>query len=128
MEATTAFIGPGSPWEDAFRKGFNAHFRIALLVAEIFRTLRDAQILMGNGRGVAIQSGPAGPLVAARCSGRQSASSKGPQSALDVSARFGARSFLPVMRPRTLSEIRGVAAWGSGTASRYLHLPRLLST
>jgi putative transposase len=40
--AKTAFIEPGSPWENGYCKGFNARFRDELLKGELFYTLREA--------------------------------------------------------------------------------------
>jgi transposase InsO family protein len=42
--AKTAFIEPGSPWENGYRESFNARFRDGLLNGEIFYSLREAQI------------------------------------------------------------------------------------
>ncbi len=36
--AKTAFIEPGSPWENGYCEGFNASFRDELLDGEIFST------------------------------------------------------------------------------------------
>jgi len=43
----TLFIAPGSPWENGYIESFNGKFRDKLLNAEIFYTLKDAQVL-GN--------------------------------------------------------------------------------
>ena len=43
--AKTAFITPGSPWENGYCESFNARFRDELLNGEVFYTLREAQIL-----------------------------------------------------------------------------------
>ncbi|MCZ4259223.1 integrase core domain-containing protein, partial [Limimaricola sp. G21655-S1] len=48
--AKTAFIEPGSPWENGYCESFNARFRNELLDAEIFYTLREAQILIERWR------------------------------------------------------------------------------
>ena len=42
----TAYIEPGSPWEDGYCESFNARFRDELLNGEIFYLLREAQILI----------------------------------------------------------------------------------
>src|SRR5207248_9805786 len=42
--AKTAYIAPGSPWENGFIESFNARLRDELLDGEIFYTLREAQI------------------------------------------------------------------------------------
>jgi putative transposase len=39
-----------SPWENGYRKSFNAHFRDELLNGEVFCTLREAQILVERWR------------------------------------------------------------------------------
>ena len=43
--AKTAYITPGSPWENGYVESFNARLRDELLDGEIFYTLREAQIL-----------------------------------------------------------------------------------
>ncbi len=48
--AKTAFIEPGSPWENGCCESFNARFRDELLNAEVFYSLREAQILIENWR------------------------------------------------------------------------------
>ena len=44
--AKTAFIEPGSPWENGYCESFNSRFRDELLNGEVFYTLREAQILI----------------------------------------------------------------------------------
>lgn len=46
----TAFIAPGSPWENGYCESFNARFRDELLGGEVFHTLREAQILIERWR------------------------------------------------------------------------------
>ena len=48
--AKTAFIEPGSPWENGYVESFNARFRDELLNSEIFFSLREAQILIEQWR------------------------------------------------------------------------------
>jgi putative transposase len=48
--AKTAFIEPGSPWENGYCESFNARFRDELLNGEIFYTLKEAQILIERWR------------------------------------------------------------------------------
>ncbi|MBM1223061.1 IS3 family transposase [Ponticoccus sp. SC2-23] len=48
--AKTAFIAPGSPWENGYCESFNARFRDELLNGEIFYSLREAQILIERWR------------------------------------------------------------------------------
>ena len=48
--AKTAFIEPGSPWENGYRESFNARFRDELLNGETFLTLREAQIIIESWR------------------------------------------------------------------------------
>jgi transposase InsO family protein len=48
--AKTAYIEPGSPWENGFCESFNARFRDELLNCEIFYSLREAQILIERWR------------------------------------------------------------------------------
>ena len=40
--AKTAYIAPGSPWENGYVESFNARLRDELLDGEIFYTLREA--------------------------------------------------------------------------------------
>ena len=44
--ARTAFIAPGSPWENGYIQSFNARLRDGLLNGEIFYTLKEAQVLI----------------------------------------------------------------------------------
>lgn len=44
--AKTAFIEPGSPWENGYVESFNARMRDELLNGEIFHSLREAQIII----------------------------------------------------------------------------------
>ena len=44
--ARTAFIAPGSPWENGYIQSFNARLRDGLLNGEIFYTLKAAQVLI----------------------------------------------------------------------------------
>ena len=48
--AKTAYIEPGSPWENGFCESFNACFRDEMLNGEIFYSLREAQILIKRWR------------------------------------------------------------------------------
>ncbi len=48
--ANTAFIEPGSPWENGYCESFNGRFRDELLNGEIFYTLREAQIVIEQWR------------------------------------------------------------------------------
>src|SRR5204863_9820453 len=48
--AKTAYIAPGSPWENGFIESFNARLRDELLDGEIFYTLREAQIIIESWR------------------------------------------------------------------------------
>ena len=49
--AKTAYIEPGSPWENGYIESFNARFRDELLNGEIFYTLKEAQIVIEEWRG-----------------------------------------------------------------------------
>ena len=44
--AKTAYIAPGSPWENGFVESFNARLRDELLNGEIFYTLAEARVLI----------------------------------------------------------------------------------
>ena len=46
VSAKTAFIAPGSPWENGYCESFNSRFRDELLDGEEFYTLREAQVLI----------------------------------------------------------------------------------
>lgn len=48
--AKTAYIEPGSPWENGYVESFNARFRSELLEAEIFYSLHEAQTLIERWR------------------------------------------------------------------------------
>nr|WP_281173429.1 IS3 family transposase [Leisingera methylohalidivorans] len=48
--AKTAYIEPGSPWENGYCESFNARFRDELLNGELFYTLKEAQILIERWR------------------------------------------------------------------------------
>ncbi len=48
--AKTAFIEPGSPWENGYCESFNSRFRDELLNGEIFYTLKGAQIIIEKWR------------------------------------------------------------------------------
>ena len=47
---TTLFIEPGSPWENGYNESFNGKHRDELLNGEIFYTLKEAQVLIEQGR------------------------------------------------------------------------------
>ena len=48
--AKTAYIEPGSPWENGYIESFNGRFRDELLNGEIFYTLKEAQIIIEGWR------------------------------------------------------------------------------
>jgi len=48
--AKTAYIAPGSPWENGYVESFNARMRDELLNGELFYSLREAQIIIENWR------------------------------------------------------------------------------
>ncbi|MEJ5220145.1 IS3 family transposase [Cognatishimia sp. D5M38] len=48
--AKTAYIEPGSPWENGYCESFNARLRDELLNGEVFYSLREAQILIEEWR------------------------------------------------------------------------------
>jgi putative transposase len=48
--AKTAYIAPGSPWEDGFIESFNARLRDELLDGEIFYSLKEAKIVIESWR------------------------------------------------------------------------------
>ncbi len=57
----TAFIEPGSRWENGYCESFNARFRHELLNGEVFYTLREAQILIEKGAATTTPSGHTTP-------------------------------------------------------------------
>ena len=63
--AKTAYIAPGSPWENGFIESFNARLRDELLNGEIFYTLREAQ---PSGADCSTCAPPTVPLAPARFS------------------------------------------------------------
>src|SRR3981189_1934782 len=48
--AKTAYIEPGSPWENGYCESFNGKLRDELLNGEIFYTMKEAQIVIENCR------------------------------------------------------------------------------
>ena len=48
--AKTAYIAPGSPWENGYVESFNARLRDELLDGEIFYSLKEAQIIVESWR------------------------------------------------------------------------------
>ncbi len=48
--AKTAYIEPGSPWENGYCESFNGQMRDELLNGEIFYSLREAQIIIESWR------------------------------------------------------------------------------
>jgi transposase InsO family protein len=48
--ARTAYIAPGSPWENGFVESFDARLRDELLDGEIFHGLREAQVVIESWR------------------------------------------------------------------------------
>ena len=48
--AKTAYIAPGSPWENGYVESFNARLRDELLEGEIFYSLKEAQIVIESWR------------------------------------------------------------------------------
>jgi len=46
----TAYIEPGSPWENGYVESFNARLRDELLNGEIFYSLKEAQVVIENWR------------------------------------------------------------------------------
>ena len=48
--AKTAYIAPGSPWENGYVESFNARLRDELLNGEVFNSLREAQVIVEGWR------------------------------------------------------------------------------
>ena len=60
--ARTAYIEPGSPWENGYCESFNSKLRDELLNGEIFYSLREAKVVIKIRPAVAI-CGPAKPMA-----------------------------------------------------------------
>jgi transposase InsO family protein len=50
LNVKTAYIEPGSPWENGFNESFNGRLRDELLNGEVFYTLREAQVMIEDWR------------------------------------------------------------------------------
>ena len=50
VRASTAFIEPGSPWENGYVESFNGKLRDELLSCEVFSTLAEAKVLIEQWR------------------------------------------------------------------------------
>jgi transposase InsO family protein len=50
MGSKTAYIMPGSPWENGYCESFNGRMRDELLNGEIFYTLKEAQVIIEHWR------------------------------------------------------------------------------
>ncbi len=50
VRASTAFIEPGSPWENGYVESFNGKLRDELLNTEVFNTLAEARVLIEQWR------------------------------------------------------------------------------
>jgi len=50
LGAKTAYIEPGSPWENGYCESFNSKLRDELLDSEIFYTLEEARVIIENWR------------------------------------------------------------------------------
>ena len=48
--ARTAYIAPGSPWENGFVESFNARLRDELLDGEVFYSLQEARVVIESWR------------------------------------------------------------------------------
>jgi transposase InsO family protein len=48
--AKTAYVEPGSPWENGYCESFNARFRDELLNGEIFYSLKEVKIIIEQWR------------------------------------------------------------------------------
>ena len=57
--AKTAYITPGSPWENGYNESFNASLRDELLNGELFCSLQETKILIENGARITIPKGHA---------------------------------------------------------------------
>jgi Integrase core domain len=50
LEAGSAYIEPGSPWQNAYVKSFGSRLRDELLAVELFSCLAEAQVLIEDWR------------------------------------------------------------------------------
>ena len=50
MGSKTAYITPGSPWENGYCESFNGRLRDELLNGEIFYTLKESQVIIEHWR------------------------------------------------------------------------------
>lgn len=50
LGVSTAYIEPGSPWENGYNESFNGKLRDELLNREIFYSLKEAQVLIEQWR------------------------------------------------------------------------------
>lgn len=50
LDVKTAFIAPGSPWENGYNESFNGRFRDEFLNEETFYTLEEARVLVDKWR------------------------------------------------------------------------------
>lgn len=50
LKVKTAFIEPGSPWENGYNESFNGRLRDEFLNGEVFYTLKEAQVLIEDWR------------------------------------------------------------------------------
>ncbi len=48
LEVKTAYIEPGSPWENVFNERFNGSLRDECLNFEYFQTLKEARVIIGQ--------------------------------------------------------------------------------
>ena len=48
--AKTAYIAPGSPWENGYVESFNARLRDELLDRDVFHSLKEAEVLIERWR------------------------------------------------------------------------------
>jgi hypothetical protein len=60
----TAFIDPGSPWQNGFIGSFKAQFRREQLSGEIMDTMAEPSIWPTNGRLSTVMNGPTDPCTA----------------------------------------------------------------
>lgn len=50
LKVETSYIEPGSPWENGYNESFNARLRDECLNCELFYTLKEAQVVIGDWR------------------------------------------------------------------------------
>jgi Integrase core domain len=106
--AKTAYIAPGSPWENGYIESFNARLRDELLNGEIFYTLKEAQIIVESWRRHynTVRRSASRQMCVGRCSTKRSrprsanlTTTADHQEALISPSHFASRSISSSIKP-----------------------------